>query len=312
MRSFLFLNSLLLTWSSTTPLFLWSTGRHFASSGCSEKDTITGEVAGDDVLSGLKAIFGQQDASVSALSPLMSNLEDTHSPNVVVAFIVHQLSTARAAQLAGAYSEPVSSDHSLGFVKTKLDTSASCVSAPFVHSAQPISKLLSQALPETSQAHRFNLAETPCSQIATLLQKKAAAFTSTTTELIIVQSDSLAQLDGTCMASISGVLETAAQGNVVTLFSADAIPTKEMPRRRLSEAKPNVPRQRLSETKPNVLRLPRGYTGSGVQYTSPTIIIAILFMWFFIFFVYVGVYCLMAVETPTRFAQKPLAIAKEY
>lgn len=243
------------------------------------------------MLSGMKAIFGQQGTD-GALNQFVSDPK----PNVVIAFIVDYLSTARAAQLAGAYAGSVSSDLSLGFVKTKLDGSASCVSAPFVHSAQPISGLLSQALPETSQAHHFKLADTPCDQIAALLQKKAAAFATTNTELIIVQSDSLSQLDGACMASITRVLETATQGNVVTLFSADAAPAKAQ--RRLSEA--------------NVLR-PRGYpAGPGVQYTSPTIIIAILFMWFFIFFVYIGVYCLMAVETPTRFAHKPLAIAREY
>lgn len=273
---------------ATTPLFIWGSSSHFSGSECSRVDTITSTLSANDLTNGVRGVLEGKQASMG--SELVN--KDSAKPATVLSFVVDGLTTPQAAQLLGAYStSPVEPPSSLAFVQKALDSSTSCVSAPFLRTEQPVATVLANAAPTgtTLLVARVEKGDN-CDDVVSMLKTKTSA--GSEANLIIVQVADVSAIEGQCMETISNLLKAVTQDKFVVTFSGQS---GDAPKRRLLEG-----------------RVLAASTVTGVLYTGPTMVFGIFFMWFFFFFVYIAISCMMSIETPNRFASKGLVIAKEY
>lgn len=228
------------------------------------------------------------------------SLLDLPSAGVVVAFIADEMSTGRAAMLSGAYDiSPTSHTTAAQAIQEAFAASDSCVSAPFVSASEDdLSTLISSGRSVISMSATEDCAAT-IEQATTFVRGQEKA-------LVVLKGANMEAFDGVCMSKLSQAVQDVAQGTVVSLFSSESagvtypkLSNRIAGSRRLLGANG---RRLLAK---NELPYP------GVQYTTPTIGFGIVVGFFMMFFVYMMVFCIISVDTPQRFTNSGLTIAKE-
>jgi hypothetical protein len=274
----LLLGSALVSLASTTPLFAWSVSSHLPGSKCADANTVSENLS--------------RDAALSLL--------DLPSAGVVVAFIADEMSTGRAAMLSGAYDiSPISHTTAAQAIQEAFAASESCVSAPFVSASEDdLSTLLSGGrsvitLPVTKDC-------------ATTIEQATAFVRRQEKTLVVLKGADMEAFDGVCMSKLSQAVQNVAEGTVVSLFSSESagvtypkLSNRIAGSRRLLGANG----RRLLAT--NELPYP------GVQYTTPTIAFGIVVSFFMLYFVYMMAFCIISIDSPQRFPNRVLSIAKE-
>jgi hypothetical protein len=215
-------------------------------------------------------------------------------PEVVLALIAAEMSSSTALRQAGAFGGVQSS--TFAFVKESLKAAKSCLSVPYLQS-DATTKVLTDAAVTTV---KLGASGVSCTSLMAELATHAAEFTNGKTELFTLNTEGV---DATCLTQLVADVSARTKGSFVALFTAEKSDVAEMilskPTALIVE---NEARQLLSVQPLN----------TGLLYVNAPILSGLFLAFMMLFFVWVGVSCLMSIQAPARFATVPLPVPKEY
>lgn len=303
---------------SSVPLFMWSPRRFFTDSSCVDKEA-SNVFSASDVGGGvrrLSKIGPQSTREENALLKHFSDNAPSNRPEVIMAFIYPTLSSATASRAAGAYLSDSVQAPAFKYLGSALGSAASCISAPYVDvTGEKLSTTLEAAVTADSKSSIVSVTladESSCAAAASMIKAKSTLFTNQATDLIIVRAGSHKDFDNGCMQTLIGLVGAATQDNFVALLSADDAPelVTDFSSPALQAHMDFTMQQTLGSSR--ALLATDSATNVPLYYVSTPIVMGLGVMFTFLIFLWIGIGCLMSVESPQRFASEGLPVVKEY
>jgi len=248
----------------------------------------------------------QRAVGLSEVSSVLANLvtPSKENPEVLVAFVAPQLSSAMASYFAGGYANS-QSHAALSSLKTSFESATTSFSIPALYpesgsvSATISTVFVDQAAIQGSQT--LHGATSKCDNLMTLLNG-ANIFTNSASDLVLVSFDSSdMSVNDACLNRVLQYVASASTQNFAAVFSADSAPAVQMSFSS-SEVRPTSFVEVKAMADPIV----------GVLYVTGPIVFGLLFGLLFLFTTLVAVCCMNSIQTPLRFPSRKLAVGKEF
>ena len=242
-------------------------------------------------------------------------------PAAVVACIMSHMSSSEASQQAGAYATETHSKV-MQLLETSLDTAKSCVSVPFVtrspKSAASVSETITSVFaPGKDRQHvlEFHVdGSSTSADIMAQVDARLAQATEGRPVLVLLRAKDPSAVDVATLKSVMAAVQTSTDNNFISLFSADraghslAVDFGEPSGRHLLAAEGTS-----HHSSPHKLGAsPKAANYTGLQYINAPILSGFALGLIMLLFLWVGVGCMMSIESPKRFANEPLPVPKEY
>lgn len=293
------------------PLTLWSGQRYFKGDHAEIDDTISL----DDVISALQL-------SSQASSTLMEHFNSAPSiekPELLVAFVADELSSAEATRQAGGYSRTHAAT-GLKDLKLQLTSASSSLQIPFVNTgSSSITKELRSSLASNALSLHTTLGdegEDRCAKLVQRVQDKPGLFDNGVTDLVLVAYSPEQQAEAsTCMNHLMSYVSRSTT-EYMALFSANSAPqlrTDFRPEPSTLSTSSLPSRRSMQQNTGNTTLNCELYGYCGPKYVTSTGMFAILLLLFMILVFWCGLSSLLEVTAPPRFAYQSLAhsLAKE-
>jgi len=313
---------------SLVPMFLWSKNNYFGES----HNTVSESLQPSDVQSLISNLISHKSQQKSKITSYLNKAQTP--PEILVAFIYPQLSSADASRIAGGYSSSSSSSSSPSFLQTALKESGSSLSLPFILTSSSLRNDLidvvsvnspNSVLLASNDIDATDKSLTGCDALLNHLHEDQAIFSNGITDLLLIPYDHTKD-SGNCMDRLLGHVNEKTSGKFVSLVSSEHSAQRpiqmvffdgtESPHFEKSsqlftefaiDQRPSSGKFQVAATSgylPIVL--------VGVQYATPTTIVALFLAFFMVAVIYTGATCVMYIETPVRYSNVNLQLAKEY
>jgi len=237
-------------------------------------------------------------------------------PEIIVAFVIPQISSGMLSHDLGAYSQSQPS-HTL---KSIIGGSTSFLSVPYTTGSKLSDELIEVVSHGSGQAEVIDKSD--CNNVLINFQKQQGSgslLSNGITDLVIIQSNNN-QNAYQCMQQLLQYIDINTNGHYLSLLTSDSAP----PMKLVVESKKNLATERSAASPvsfvqsfestdaskaTSTLILPlTGY----VAFASPTSMLVVLLSVFLIFVLLIGVSFVISIESPPRFAIAPMQIPKEY
>lgn len=303
--------------SSVSPLFIWSPKSYFTDeSKCTEEVPDLLEVT--DVASAIQYL-SEETKTNSDDSPLLryfSQLTHETEPEAIIAFMYKQLDTASTSQLSGAYDNAHDAQP-LSFLQELFSKSKSCLSIPYLNPEGSISTSLVLAIrnnvvDDKPKPQVVSLDLHDCDAAIAAIKKKSKLFSNKVTDLFLIEAESSTSISQKCLRRVMKLIK-AKTSNFVALLSADSASPIAMSFdakvRRMMEVPKSFAFSGASVSETNGSSVSPIDIDNVKQYS--VVVVAIPISLFMIMMLWIGMGCLMDIETPVRFANKNLVISRE-
>lgn len=247
-------------------------------------------------------VLGAKQVSTSnELSSLVNDITRTQRPEVILAFLLPQMSAAEFGESSGAYTGRNVMPNLQNYL-----TSTPSLSSPHINlNNQRVSQLLANTVSAVNtQANIVPLsigAQSTCDDIVNGLSAHANLFSNGHTDLMLLSFTD--QLDlaakDACMHKIVESVSAASKGQFSALLTSDL-------------AKPIQLNYAPAQPSPMFLQVADSNTPTGVKFMTPVILFGLMFGLLFLLALYCGMSCLFSIQTPLKFPTRRLAVNKEY
>lgn len=296
---------------STVPLFMWSPKAYFSST-C--KEGVADVVKSTDVSEGIAHLSEEtKSPSTSSLVSSFSSLSTQKQPEAFIAFMYPKLDTATAAKLSGGYhSSSNRHEQPLAFLSETMENANSCLFVPYVVPSSDLSESLIStfANTEVESTHKptvVNMQMTDCSSVVNKINKNDHLLNNGVTDLFLIKLGS-ENLDAGCVKKVFKAVSSHTS-NYIALLSADTgkpITLNFEDEVREEMQVPEMANFASVDAAPANVVDPID-VDNVKQYSI--IVVAIPISLFMLLMLWIGVCCLMDIETPVRFPQKNLHIS---
>jgi len=265
---------------STVPLFSWSG----PATSSSSVEVISRSIRSQELQNKLANVISQQQ------------------PEIVVAVIADEMSTAQFSQLAGAFNQ---AQAPLSFIKNNINAASVSLSAPYtvplLHSplSSSLSALVSRVSPN-AQSVSFNVVdESDVEQVLAWLDAHEELLSNGVVDVVVIKVQSASEA-GSVLSKLTEKLSAA---QYLAIFSADSAPSMQT--------------TFAVDAEPAFTFLQSGLAANatvleGPQYIYPDVLIALIIFIPLIFLLIFAVQCMMSIQAPVRFATTKIVIGKEY
>jgi len=263
------------------------------------------------------------------------------APEVVVAFVYTELSSASASRLVGAYDATVSSaaarghtGGALAYARSAMAGAASSLTAPFYTPTAAVSdqvvalhnslthnaKVFATQIDADSSSSGSTESLSGCAALLGEMDEHPAMYADGRSDLVLVKLAAYQPHD-TCVQTVSEHVRTRTNGNFVALLSADsafAFPVQsvfvENEKRafspQLNMAMGDGHSQRFRTLAATTTNSTNAFPG--ILFVTPTVMWGLILGLIFVIAVSCGVGWVQSIETPARFTTVPLQLTKEY
>jgi hypothetical protein len=284
---------------------MWSPKRYFEGAKCTDWE-VPNLLDVSDVGKGITFLSAaKKDHDATSLSHYFTSNEK--QPEAIIAFVYKQLGTGSSGLLTGAYTDNTDKAR-LAFLKTTLEQSKSCLSVPFVdNSGASMTKAISKA---STSFVSFDLGKMDCDALIAAISSKEhkKLLKNGVTDTILVKVDKVQELSPKCMSRFLKVIGSRTTNYVAMVASETSAQSitmsydKEI--RKLKE-------QPTTFNFGEVLKASNGTNTADLEQWA-SIVVGVPMALFMVLMFLIGTSCMMDIDTPVRFPNKNLQIAKEY
>jgi len=323
--------------SSFVPLIMWSGRSYFADQAAASRAVSQSELR--HMLSQILSPQLLPDAGGSKYLNTPVYYTSAHAPpEVVLAFVYSELSSAAASRAAGAYDASPSAvaahghgSGALAFAHSAVQSAASSLSAPFY---QPVSAVsdsivaLHNSLAPNAQVFATVIEDdavssssgSACATLLAHMDDHPNIYRDGQSDLILVKLQSYNAHDS-CVRTVSEHVSGRTAGSFVAVLSADsafASPVQAM----FAESSVNAGIQlnavnsgaRPSRPFKTQATATSNYTNvyPGILFLTSSVLWGLILALIFVIAISCGVCWVQSIETPARFTTQALQLAKEY